>query len=87
MKVKGVKFYIGVQMAGVVRTHTMGNTSQWLKSAEAIPNLGIIFNTSMQLENGKEVSENILVPFNNVQWCVLDDAPVAAPKVVKAKGA
>jgi len=84
MKIKSAKFYVGVHLAGVVRTHFTGG-EEWLKSAEVVPNMGLIVKTSRTDGNGEVSANSALVPFANIQYAILDESePAQKSKAAKA---
>lgn len=86
MKISKAKFYVGVHLAGVVRTHFTG-VEEWFKGAEAVPNMGVVVRTERRLEDKNEtITEAALVPFANVAYGIIDESD-SKPKAVKAKGA
>lgn len=82
MKTSLCKFYIGVHLAGVVRTMIQGNES-WFVEGEVVPNTGILVTTDYLTSKDEQLKQKVLIPFANVQWAIIEDEPQAEKTVPK----
>lgn len=86
MKITYVKFYVGARIGGKVITH-VNALEKGAQQMELAPNLGIILrgkkNTTDKEGRDVTVDDTILVPFNNVAYCEIEE-PVKEALVKKA---